>query len=116
MGKRGLAFGILAAGLVYLGYQAVAPQQDNCDDPISAYVDAQHAVRQKLKAPEAARFPMFSSSAVSADKIGGCRFKISAWVDARNDLGGFTRQPWTAIATSSVGATTWRIEEISVGR
>lgn len=87
--------------------QEVAAAKRKCNDTILAYVTSKSFVKPRLKSPSTAVFP--SASAISSTALGGCKFSVSAYVDAQNSFGATIRTPYSAILEYFPKENSWTI-------
>lgn len=83
-----------------------------CEDRIAAYVMSQNFVKRELKSPSSASFP--SITQVSAVAVGGCKFDISAFVDAQNGFGAQIRTHYTAKMEYLPDTKMWRALNLNI--
>lgn len=83
-------------------------------DKIEAYVMAQEFVKQRLRAPASARFAGLFANDVDdlVRDLGGCRYQVTAWVDAQNALGALLRTEFRA-TLRKVGNDRWQLEALA---
>jgi len=90
-----------------------APTRDSCGET-TAFVMSQTFVKRQLKAPSTANFPWSSSDGVSIRRKGGCRFEVSAYVDAENSFGAKIRSPYVVHLWSDDRGDTWSADRVDI--
>lgn len=81
---------------------------DSSDESTNAKVCAVKAVKDNLKSPSTADFCSYSE--MTAENLGGDKWKISGYVDAENSMGAMLRQNWTVTLTlTSSGFTNYSV-------
>ena len=101
---------VVAATLLAACDSAEEREAKKCKNSTLAYVYSQDFVRDRLRAPSTADFPL---SGFSAIHVSGCRHKIRAYVDAQNVFGGTIRTPYTAVVRYD-GDGTWVLESLDL--
>ncbi|WP_147400681.1 hypothetical protein [Bordetella avium] len=76
-----------------------------CEDETMAYVMSQGFVKRQLKAPSSASFPNITE--VISKSAGGCKFKVTAYVDAQNGFGAKVRTYYSADMEYLPNSKTW---------
>lgn len=79
---------------VYVGSNSPPTMANRCGDESGAYLMAQEYVKQKLKAPATATFPLRSNPLVSVTAIADCRFLVNGHVDTADIFGEKLRSPY----------------------
>ena len=79
-------------------------------DERSAFVMCQPFVEQRLTNPRSARYP---TRATSATRTGAQTYRIRAWVDAENPMGGTIRNNFTCVIEYT-GDGQWRLSDLSI--
>lgn len=74
------------------------------------YIQAQEFVRQGLKAPATAKFPI---SASQVSNLGSGQYKIISYVDSQNSYGALLRNDW--IVTMKLSENEWILERMVIG-
>ncbi len=95
-------------GMISDGDSQEEREAKKCENSTMAYVYSQDFVRDRLRAPSTADFPLLEFSAVH---LGDCRHRIAAYVDAQNAFGGTIRSPYTAVVSYD-GNGTWHLESL----
>lgn len=70
-------------------------RERDCRDDIAAFVMSQSFVKEALKAPATAEFPMISDRGVSVAVKGNCKFTVVAFVDSQNSFGAMLRTKYS---------------------
>ncbi|MDP2676917.1 MAG: hypothetical protein Q8O83_04495 [bacterium] len=79
-------------------------------DEIELHIQAQEFVKQGLKAPSTAKFPVLPYD-TSAD--GNGLYKVDSYVDSQNSFGAMIRSDWTVLMRLS--GETWTLERMAIG-
>ena len=96
-----MALGVIAVFGVWVWYfkyyQAsidglASGERDRCINQSSAYYESQRFVRENLKSPDSAEFPI--EAGINVKQSDACRFVISAKVDAMNSFGAKVRSSY----------------------
>lgn len=77
----------------------------------SAYATARQFVRDSLKSPSTADFPMPDQSYV--EDLGGGKYRVRAYVDAENAFGAKLRSDWMVVE-HWVGGGNYALDDIAV--
>ncbi|EPG5527376.1 hypothetical protein [Pseudomonas aeruginosa] len=87
-----------------------------CMNSTMAFVMSQGFVRQRMKSPETADFPMITSPGVRVEylpKEEGCKHAVLAYVDAQNSFGGTVRNRYFVIM-ERVKDNVWRAHDLKI--
>ncbi|MCO7643271.1 hypothetical protein NJI34_41645 [Pseudomonas sp. S 311-6] len=84
-----------------------------CDNTTAAFVMSQGFVKDKLKSPSSAEFPMITDG-VKVSKTGKCAFNVSAYVDAQNSFGAMLRQTYVADLEYTPESDSWRLINLTM--
>jgi hypothetical protein len=108
--SRGIGFTVFLALIlaaivyfVYVGSKSPPTMANRCGDESGAYLMAQEYVKQKLKAPATATFPLRSDPLVMVTAISDCHFLVNGYVDAADIFGENLRSPYL-VELGPVGA------------
>ncbi|QIE89447.1 hypothetical protein [Pseudomonas nitroreducens] len=87
-----------------------------CMNSTMAFVMSQGFVRQRLKSPGTAEFPMITSPGVRVEYLpqeAGCKHAVLAYVDAQNSFGGTVRNRYSVIM-ERVSSDVWRAHDLKI--
>ena len=114
----GFAIGPIAcAGLIFLlsslgffGDDLTPTNNPHIPDAIELHVQAQQFVKQGLKAPSTAKFPL---EPVSAGTDGSGLYQVESYVDSQNSFGASIRSEW--MVNMRLVGDRWVLEKMRVG-
>ena len=111
--KKNFRVGCLAVLLIFVAVVAWVALGDHSSEPsgLEAYVASQNFVKQKLKAPATAKFPVYDKSMVVTND--NKRFKVESYVDAQNSFGASVRTKYVCIVTHIEG-NEWQLESVQL--
>lgn len=92
--------------------QELKKKYRQCSDSTMAYIMSQRFVERELKAPRTAKFPSFHADGVRVRDLNGCRFSVTAYVDAQNSFGAMMRTNYTITMEYLPGEKLWRGEDL----
>ena len=78
---------------------------------VKAFVYSQHAVKDSLKSPATAKFPMITNSEVIVRKISTDKYQVVAFVDSENSFGALIRANYMVTITFT-GEDTYKWEDL----
>lgn len=81
---------------------------------IDAFVKSQRFVKQKLRAPSTANFPLITAEGVVSRWINDCEFDVIAFVDAENGFGAKVRSKYEASLSYAPDADRWLLKQIQI--
>lgn len=87
-----------------------------CMNSTMAFVMSQSFVRQQLKSPSTAVFPLINSSGVSVEYLRqepGCRHAVRGYVDAQNSFGAVVRNTYS-VTMERVKDSIWRAHDLKI--
>lgn len=73
-----------------------APSPESDTQKLKAYSYAEEFVKQKLKSPSSAQFPVLDEKLGHVEYIGENKYKISSWVESKNSFGAMLKTPFEA--------------------
>ncbi len=88
--------------------------EDNCKDTSLAFVVAREFVRDRLKSPSTAVFPLQVYDDVRVFYSGDCRHEIFAYVDAQNSFGATIRTPYYAKVEYRKATNRWILKNLDM--
>lgn len=106
-----ILFGFLA---MCSGDKKPKKEESACDDEVMAYVMTQDFVRNRLRSPRTAHFPMMAGGEVNVFKSGACEFTVSGYVDAQNAFGAEIRNRYIAVVEAPVTGDTWTAKSVII--
>ena len=86
----------------------------DCGNTTMAFVMSQNFVKQRLKSPSSAEFPMVTDRGVHVTPDGKCGFAVSAFVDSQNAFGAVVRSPYQAAITYNRQSKRWSLGALSI--
>jgi hypothetical protein len=87
-------------------------EREKMGDHIGAYVYMQMFVKERLKSPKSADFPVPASQ--FCRPLGDYRYRVDAYVDATNSFGGEIRTKFSGIIKQNVGDDSWTLESLDI--
>lgn len=88
-----------------------------CEDDVAALVMAHSFVKDTLRSPSTAEFPMITSDGVSVSPSfttsGQCAFRVSTYADAQNAFGGTVRQNFVVTLAPDTESKSWSLIEMT---
>ena len=88
--------------------------EDNCKDTSLAFVAAREFVRDRLKSPSTAVFPLQVYDDVRVFYSGDCKHEIFAYVDAQNSFGATIRTPYYAKVEYRKATNRWLLKNLDM--
>ena len=79
-------------------------------DEIELHTEAQQFVKQGLKSPSTAEFPVLP---YEASDLGGGRYRIVSYVDSQNSFGAMMRSNWSVLMR--LEGERWILEKMVIG-
>lgn len=106
------AYAILSIVAVILFGLYVVREGGGSDEPSKdmAAIMCQGWVKDRLRAPATAKFPLLSDHAVTQTEN---RFRVRSHVDAQNAFGALVRTDWDCVTTYE-GEETWRLDSMDL--
>jgi hypothetical protein len=83
-----------------------------CTDQVAAYVAATELVRDRLRAPATADFPIYTAARIKHGV--DCTVTVSAFVDAENGFGATLRMDWTATIQGEPKRKRWQLVDVEI--
>lgn len=105
---------LLGAGVQSCGDSDRSTAQSECENEVMAFVMSQEFVERSLSNPASAEFPSITAQGVRSASIGNCRFNVSAYVDAKNALGGTVRTPYYTALQYDPASKDWNLLELEI--
>ena len=99
------------AFIIALSYSCNQSGSIPAADNMTAYFASNDFVKERLKAPSTAKFPLFRQ--VNVTDLGGGRFRVSAYVDAQNSFGAQIRTNYTCVVKGE-DSIHWILESLDM--
>ncbi len=96
--------------------QGLAQEQkaaNQCNGTTTAFVMSQGFVKDALKSPSSAKFPMITDG-VKVSKTGKCSFNVLGYVDAQNGFGAMARQDYAVDIEYLPTSDSWKLLNITM--
>ncbi|WP_169776495.1 hypothetical protein [Wenxinia marina] len=97
--------------------RAEARRRSECSQTFEtqAYIAAQTFVTRELRSPGSAEFPSIHRGEVSSRTLGGCGFRLAAYVDAQNAFGAVIRTRFVVELRRVPDHDAWDLVSIAFG-
>jgi hypothetical protein len=89
----------------------VTAKKPRQSDKIGAFVMSQQFLKDRLKAPSTAKFPLYDAACVT--DLGDGRYKVTSYVDAQNSFGAMLRTRYVCVLRKSTDGDQWNLELIN---
>ena len=96
--------------LFFSGGESTSSTKPYTPDEIELHTEAQQFVRQGLKSPSTAEFPVLP---YEAGDLGGGRYRIVSYVDSQNSFGAMLRSDWSVLMR--LEGERWILEKMIIG-
>lgn len=96
--------------MFFSGSDSTSTNKPYSPDAIELHAEAQQFVKQGLKSPSSAEFPVLP---YEANDLGDGRYRIVSYVDSQNSFGAMLRSDWSVLMR--LGGERWVLEKMVIG-
>lgn len=92
--------------------QKIAEREEECSDTITPMFYVEEIVKQKLKSPATADFPLYDKSQIQ--HLGDCVYQVRSFVDSQNSFGANVRNNFYVRIKRGETENDWQVQKIEI--